>query len=76
MYTTGFGLQLNARQSPGTGKTDKEQKMNVFGKRVSTATCLGFVVLQFLLYACKAEAGGQSACLCVSYGATGFGYNN
>ena len=58
--TAGSGLQLNARQSSGSRKIDlKEQKMNMFGRRVSTATCLGFVVLQFLLYACKAEAGGE-----------------
>ena len=30
----------------------------IFGRRISPATCLGFVVLQFLLYA---EAGGELA---------------
>ena len=55
---TGSGLQFNTRRSPGAGEIERGQKMNTFGRRFSTATCLSFVVLQFLLYACKAEAGG------------------
>ena len=54
-----YGLQLKqGMQSPGSGKMEQKMYTGMFGRRVSTATCLGFVILQFLLYA---EAGGELA---------------
>ena len=59
---TAYVLLLAAGSNATPQLVDKKlrdsQKTKMFGKRFSAFTYLGFVVLQFFLYVCNADAGG------------------